>query len=76
MQLEGVDLASSALPEFLAGRVGGPAARVSVPIDTGPLYRLAGVGLDGDVPSAASAALDLRLGEPAAAHREQSARGR
>jgi hypothetical protein len=28
------------------------------------------------VPSAASAALDLRLGEPAAARRKQSARGR
>jgi translocation and assembly module TamA len=67
IDVNGVDLAEPSLPELLQTRTGDGAVRVGVRIDKGPLYRLAGVGVDGMPQGAAAAALDLRTGEPAAA---------
>jgi translocation and assembly module TamA len=67
VQVDGLDLADPALPAFLSAPRGDRSARVWIRIDKGPLYRLGEVGLDGNVPSVARSAFDLRAGEPAEA---------
>jgi translocation and assembly module TamA len=67
VQIDGLDLADPALPGMLAARGPGSEVSIVVQIDAGPLYRIAKVEVDGDVPTAARLAVDLRAGEPAAA---------
>ena len=56
-----------ALLPLLQERARGTPVPVAIAIDTGPLYRLGQVRLDGPVPPRARAVFDLRAGDPARA---------
>lgn len=68
VRVDSVDLTDPSLPQALAARTG-RATAIAVRIDPGPLYRLAVVEVEGDLPGAATAAFGLRSGEPAEARR-------
>ncbi|MBK1704321.1 autotransporter assembly complex protein TamA [Halochromatium glycolicum] len=69
IRIAGQDLADPTLPARLEQLASGgaEAVEIEVEIDPGPRYRIEAVRLQGEVPAAARAALDLKPGDPALA---------
>jgi translocation and assembly module TamA len=65
--IDGAPLDDPALPDRLAARPAKPPVHIDVKINTGPLYHLRHVSLDGTVPATAVHAFTLHPGEPAIA---------
>jgi translocation and assembly module TamA len=65
--IDGAPLDDPALPDRLAALPAKPPVHVAIKIDTGPLYHLRHVSLDGAIPASGVRAFPLRAGEPAIA---------
>jgi len=65
--IDGTSLDDPALPDKLAALPANAKADIAVGIDTGPLFHLRHVTLDGAVPAAAAASFTLSPGQPAIA---------
>ncbi len=65
--IDGAALADPALPDRLQALPAKPPVHITMKIDTGPLFHLRHVALDGTVPAAGARAFTLRPGEPAIA---------
>jgi translocation and assembly module TamA len=76
ISIEGRPLDDPALPPFLDQVPQGMSVNVQIAIQEGPLYRLRTISLDGTVPLAAQAALQLSPGQPAVAPNIAAARTR
>ncbi len=67
VRIDGLDTEDPALLSLLESRESGRPVTVAVDIETGPLYRIGTVRLEGNLPESGRAAFDLRPGTPAAA---------
>jgi translocation and assembly module TamA len=71
----GLPLDDPSLPDRLEARAADPPAPIAIAIDTGPLFYLRRVLLEGAVPPSPAAAFDIRPGDPAEAGRVLAASG-
>jgi len=73
--IAGLPLDDPALPDRLEARPADPPAPIAIAIDTGPLFHLRRVSLQGALPSSAASAFTLHPGDPADAARVLAACG-
>jgi translocation and assembly module TamA len=74
--IAGRELDDPLLPMILDMTLQGTPVNAEIRVETGPLYRLRNVTIEGTVPSQAAAALKLMSGAPAIAAEIQTAQGR
>jgi translocation and assembly module TamA len=65
--IDGAPLDDPALPDRLQALPAAPPVPIAVTIDTGPLFHVRRISLDGSVPAVATRAFTLRQGDPAIA---------
>jgi len=66
--IDGHDVDDPDLPAYLDGVPKGTSVAVKVAVDTGPLFHLGKITIDGDVPDADRKVLGLKTGDPAIAN--------